>query len=82
MPAPGGFVTCRVERVGPSEDGNINVWLTDQGGKFSHWFVAMAAMKREILSTALTAISTGLPVDAAVSSTDEYSQLNRIYVRR
>ena len=82
MPAPGGWFTCRVERTGPSEDGKIYVWLTDQGGTFNHWFYAMEAIQREILSTALTAISTGLLVDAYLRSTDPESEIARFYIRR
>ena len=33
------FFDCRVERVGPGEDGTVWVSLTDKGGKFSKvWF--------------------------------------------
>lgn len=82
MPAPGGWFTCRVERTGPADDGRIYVWLNHQGGQFNHWFFAMPAIQREILSTALTAISTGLLVDVLLVSTDEYSMIARIYVKR
>lgn len=82
MPAPGGWFTCRVQKTGPAEDGNIYVALRDENGSFNHWFKASTAIQREILSTALTAISTGLLVDVAIDSTDEYSTLNRIYIKR
>lgn len=82
MSDSGGWFSCRVERTGPAENGTIYVWLNDQGGKFNHWFVAADVVKREILSVALTAMSTGLLVDAAVESTKEYGILNRIYLKR
>jgi hypothetical protein len=42
----------------------------------------MNTVKKEILATALTALSTGMTVDTSLSDTAEYSTLNRIYVRR
>jgi hypothetical protein len=84
MPAPGGWFSCRVERAGAADDGRIYLSLTDLGvpPKFGYWFYAIDAMKREMLATALTAISTGLAVEVALESTDEYSQVNRMYLRR
>jgi len=74
---------CEVMKAGPSEDGTIYIALRDVGGAFSsRWFVAMNPVKKEILATALTAMSTGLTVDTSLSDTAEYSTLNRIYVRR
>ncbi len=82
MPGPGGWFTCRVSRVGPADDGKVYVWLAEVGGKFDHWFYALDSIKREILSTALTALSVGLLVDVALESTDQYSQIGRFYAKR
>jgi len=76
------WFTCRVDKTGPIEDGRILVLLTDQGGQFTRWFVATDAIKREVLSTALTAMSTGQLVDAGLSSPDENSIIERLYITR
>jgi hypothetical protein len=82
VPAPGGWYRCKVTRVGPADDGKVYIWLQDEGNKFSNWFVAFEDMKREMLATALTALSMTLAVDANVESTDAYSRCMRLYVRR
>lgn len=80
MAAPGGTFTCRVQRVGPAENGNIYINLKDESGAFDHWFFANEAIKKEMLATALTAISTGFLVAVALESTDAYAQINRFYI--
>jgi len=84
MPAPGGWFTCEVVRTGPAEDGTVFIMLRDLGGAFGPgWYPAVDAMKREMLATALAAISTGFHVDVSLSSTDEYAgRVNRMYVTR
>jgi hypothetical protein len=73
---------CRVDKTGPIEDGRVMVLLTPQDGQFTRWFVATDAIRREILSTALTAMSTGLLVEAGLSSPDENSVIERLYITR
>ena len=82
MAAPGGGFLCTVDRVGPAEDGVVYIWLTDRGGSFSHWFVVLDAIKREMLATALAAISTGYRVEVFLASTDPYGQINHLYLHR
>ncbi len=76
------WFTCRVDKTGPIEDGRVLVLLAAQDGQFTRWFIATDAIKREILSTALTAMSTGLLVDAGLSSADENSIIERLYMTR
>ncbi len=74
---------CEVTRTGPAEDGVVYVMLRDTGGAFSdRWFKAVDRMKREMLATALAAMSTGRRVDAAVTSDVQYSELQRLYIVR
>jgi hypothetical protein len=80
--APGGSFSCTVNRAGPAENGNILVHLREASGKFDRWYTANNAVKKEMLATALTAISTGLRVTAFLSTTDEYGTLNRLYITR
>jgi len=57
------------------------ICLTEvNGGWTDRWFFAVDAYKREMLATAFTALSTGYTVTTALESTDEYSQINRLYV--
>jgi hypothetical protein len=76
--------TCDVVRTGPAEDGTIFIRLRDVGGAFpSRWFPAAGPTKREMLATALTAITTGLHVNAFLTSTTEYQGVvNRLYLSR
>jgi hypothetical protein len=76
------WFSCKIERVGPAEDGAIYIWLNDTGGAFNHWFRAVDSMKREMLATALTAISTNGIVEVTIAATTEYSQVNRMYLKR
>lgn len=80
--APGGSFTCTVNRAGPAENGAILIHLREASGKFDRWYTANNAVKKEMLATALTAISTGLKVSAFVATTDEYGTLNRLYITR
>jgi hypothetical protein len=79
--ADGGWFDCEVIRAGPAQDGTIYIALRDVGDAFpSRWFTAVAPMEREMLATALTAISTGIRVRASLASTDENATINRLYV--
>lgn len=80
--AAGGWFSCTVNMAGPGENGNIYVHLREASGQFDRWYVAAAAVKKEILATALTAISASLKVSAYVTTTDEYGTLNRLFVTR
>lgn len=71
---------CKVEKVGPADDGRVFFYLNDSGGRFVRWFIAPDGIKREMLATALTAISTGKFVDVLLSSTVEYSESHRMYL--
>jgi hypothetical protein len=74
---------CEIERAGPVEDGEIYVMLTDKENAFaSRWFRAQPAARREVLAITLAAISTGLPVGVALSSTDVNSVIDRMYIKK
>jgi hypothetical protein len=77
------WYTCEITATGPAEDGVVYVRLRDTGGVLSErWFKAVATMKREMLTTALAAMSSGRRVTANVANDAEYSDLNRLYVLR
>jgi hypothetical protein len=80
--AAGGWFACNVTMTGPAETGEIYIRLREVGGQFEKWFSAVGQERKEMLATALTAISTGYRVTAALSTTDEYGTINRLYVTR
>jgi hypothetical protein len=81
MAEPGGWFRCRVVSAGPADDGVIYIQLTEVNGAWTErWFGALEEYKREMLATALTAMSTGYTAQTELSSTDEYSVINRLYV--
>ncbi len=66
-------VDCSVVSTGPAQDGYINVRLSEhpgtnhfRGGRF--WFRANKPREREILATALAAMSAQLPVSVELDS--------------
>ena len=72
-----------VVRAGAADDSNILIFLRPLGNEFvPRWFVAAPQVKKEMLATALTAITTQLRVTAALATRDEYSTVERLYVRR
>jgi hypothetical protein len=75
--------TCEVQQAGPIENGTIQIALKATDGSFGsgRWFVAFPGMQKEMLATALCAISTGMPVDAALpDNLQEGSQIERLYI--
>lgn len=84
LAAPGGWFGCDVLRVGPVEDGKIYIGLRDRGNGWpgARWYSAVPGYRKEMLATALTAISLQLPVSAALTTTDEYGEINRLYIMR
>lgn len=68
--------TCSVIYAGPANDGNVNIRLveltpnTNFGGE-PRWFCAKLDIKREILATALTAITTELYVWVELDKVDK-----------
>ncbi|WP_170330235.1 hypothetical protein [Ruegeria arenilitoris] len=73
--------TCEVTAAGPAENGVIYISLRATDGSFHHWFNANATYEREMLATALTAISATKTVWALLTATSAYSTINRLYVR-
>jgi hypothetical protein len=80
--AAGGWFSCNVNMTGPGENGDIYVHLREVSGRFDQWYVAAAAVKKEILATALTAISASLHVSCYLTTTDQYGTINRLFVVR
>ena len=71
---------CRVDRVGPGEDGTIWIALTDRGGKFTEqWFVALPTIRQEVLQTALAAVQNDLVCRVALTGTGDDGEVYRIH---
>jgi hypothetical protein len=78
---------CEVTWAGPAENGGINIALKaidDSGAvEFERWFKAFPSMQKEMLATALCAMSTGKRVAAALpDSLQEDSVIERLYIRQ
>lgn len=78
--APGGWFNCSVTMTGPAEDGNIYINLAEQTGKFNGWFDAEPSHRKEMLAVALAAMASNHKVVVYLTSTDYYSQINRLYL--
>jgi hypothetical protein len=76
--------TCEVTRAGPIETGAIFIALKavdNLNPPFWRWFQAFPGMHKEMLATALCAMSTGMRVEAGLpDSLQEESVIERLYL--
>jgi hypothetical protein len=79
---PGGWFTCDVTWAGPIETGQIWIRLREVGGQFERWYSPVSIVQKEMLATALTAMTTGFRVDAALTTKDEWGPIERLYIKR
>ena len=85
---PGGWFTCDVTWAGPIENGQIWILLRvdrlqeEGGGQFLQSYQALSIVQKEILAVALTAMTTGFRVAAALTTTDEGGPIERLYITR
>ncbi len=80
--APTWF-TVRVDKAGPASPDQVLVSLSDVAGSFANrWFVADAAVQKEILATALTAIATEKRAQVLVSDPAAMSTILRFYLNK
>src|SRR4051794_18205505 len=78
---PGYF--CEVTRAGIADDGEVYIGLRDLDGSFtSRWYKAAPNCRKEMLATALAALSTGIKVDTNLDSSAEYSVVHHLYVSK
>jgi hypothetical protein len=73
--APGGGFYCTVTGAGVAEDGEIYIELREQTLQFWGLYSAVASQRREMLATALTAISTQTPVLVRLTTTDDFGTI-------
>ncbi len=74
------WATCDVTRAGPAEKGTIYMALRATDGSFQEWIIAVPQMEKEMLATALSAISGSKRVSVYLTYTAAYSTINRLYV--
>jgi hypothetical protein len=74
------WLDCTVVRAGPAENGVIYIALMPTDGSFTRWFQAVPSMEKEMLATALAAISGGKLVNVSLTDTAAYSTINRLYI--
>jgi hypothetical protein len=74
------FRDCHVNRVGPVENGETIVMLTETSGEFSEtWFSAFAPIRQQVLETALVAVQSNLVCQVALTGTSANSEIYRIH---
>jgi hypothetical protein len=76
------WVDCQVTRAGPAENGTIYIALKANDNSFHHWFQANQSMEKEMLATALAALSMDKGVTTLLTDTVQYSEIQRLYVNR
>jgi hypothetical protein len=77
------FYNCRVKSAGAGHDNEVRIRLENMGAPdFDHNFFAIPSQRREMLATALTAITTGLPVNAQLDSTVENETIMNLAIIR
>jgi hypothetical protein len=77
--------TCEVTWAGPTESGGIFIALKAIDGSFQsgRWFQAHPIVQKEMLATALCAMSNKMRVEAALpDNLQEYGVIERLYVRQ
>ena len=70
-----------VLKAGPADDGKIYVALRPADNSFQRWFVAVPVVQKEMLASALTALSGGKKVQVYLSTTAENGIIRRMYVK-
>jgi hypothetical protein len=71
---------CSVHSVGPGEDGTIWVNLTATNGEFTEvWFIALPAIRRQVLETALAALQSNLRCQVGLTDKSANSEIYRIH---
>lgn len=70
---------CAVLQAGADENQSINICLMPAGTDTPRWFAAVDAMKREMLATALAAITSGYNV-YALPTLGANPQVQRMYL--
>lgn len=78
-----GWYTCTVVMAGAGWGSNCYIKLSDTASTpaFTNtWFIALPARKKEMLATALTAMSNNMKVLVHLSSENEYFTINAMYL--
>jgi hypothetical protein len=71
---------CRIIRIGPSNNGNMNVMLKSSSFD-SRWFVAPDYIKNEVLAVGLALLSgVGTDLIVRLDSTNQYSKIVSFYL--
>jgi hypothetical protein len=75
-------VICQIRRAGVTPEGLAQLDLKDDGGMFDWtWFVSKAEISREVLATALVAISTDRRLDVQIEDpVNPWSHVTRCLV--
>ena len=74
------WYTCTVVMAGPGY-GSTYVLLTDKNRTFTNrWFRALSTQQKEILATALTAMTNNVKVKVGLDDSTAYSSIRAMYL--
>ena len=79
----GGWYTCTVNMAGAGWGTHCYIKLSDTAATpafENRWFVALDSQKKEMLATALTAMTNGMQVWVNLSSSRAYSIIRAMYL--
>lgn len=79
----GGWYNCEVKMAGPTAGTKTYMTLSHASStpEFTgRWFTATSGKQKEMLATALAAMSNMVQVRAHLSSTGQYSTINSMYM--
>ena len=81
--ASAGWYTCTVNLAGPGFTNTyINLTDTSASPAFTNrWFTAESTQSKEMLATALTAISNSMSVWTYINSSAEYATIISLYLK-
>lgn len=68
-------------KAGPAENGVVYIALRPADNSWHRWFQAEPSIKKEMLASALTAVSGSKKVQVFLTSTTQYSTIRRLYIK-
>ena len=81
--ARAGWYTCTVNMAGPGWGTHCYIKLSDTAATpafENRWFVALSSQKKEMLATALTAMTNNMNVWVHIDSPNAYSIIRAMYL--
>jgi hypothetical protein len=75
-----GPIYCRVKHAGAHRQGRVYIRVKEIDGKFELWFLAPPGVQKEMLATALAALSTNRVCSIDLPEIKENAEFNEFYM--